>query len=58
MTGCVEITVYLSETFFITPLKENIVFVKQVETSFGSSILAAFTWFQSQGTDTFYSTWG
>ena len=43
MTVCVEITVYLSETFFITPLKENIVFVKQFETSFGSSILAAFT---------------
>ena len=55
MTGCVEITVYLSETFLIKPLKENIVFVKQFQTSFGSSILAAFTWFQSQDTDTFYS---
>ena len=37
ITGCVEITGYLSETFFIISLKENIAFVKCLETSFGSN---------------------
>ena len=38
---------------FIISLKENIVFVKLFETSFGSNIIASFTEFQWKGTDTF-----
>ena len=45
-----------SETIFIISLKENIVFIKLFETSFGSDILTSLTEFQRQGADTFGST--
>ena len=53
VTGCGGITGYWSEAIFIISLKENIVFGKLFETSFGSDIIASFTEFQCQGTDTF-----
>ena len=53
ITGCVGITGYWSETIFIISLKENTVFVKLFETSFGRNIIASFTEFQCEGTDTF-----
>ena len=43
--GCARITGYWSETTFIISLKENIVFVKFFETSFGSNTIASFTEF-------------
>ena len=49
VTVCVEIT----ETIFIISLQRNIAFAKLFETSFGSNILASFTEFHCQGTDTF-----
>lgn len=45
----------IQNIFFIISLKENTVFVKLLETSFGSDTLAIFTKFQCQGTDTFDS---
>ena len=53
ITGCVEIISYWSETILLISLKENIVFVKLFEISFGSNIIASFTEFQGQGSDTF-----
>ena len=53
ITGCVGITVYCSETIFITFLKENTVLIKLFKTSFGSTILASFTEFECHSTDTF-----
>ena len=40
---------------FYQSLKENIAFVKLFEASFGNNILALFTQFKRQGTDTFGS---
>ena len=53
ITGCVGIAGYGFETIFVIPLKRNIFFVKLFETSFGSNIIASFTKFQCQGTDTY-----
>ena len=53
VTGCVGITGYWSETIFTITLKENIVFVTLLETSFDSNIIASFTEFKCQSTDTF-----
>ena len=39
ITGCVGITVYWYETCFILSLKENTVFVKLLETSYGMAYL-------------------
>ena len=36
----------------ITSLKENIIFVKLIETFFDGNIIVSFTEFQCQGTDT------
>ena len=44
---------YWFETIFIIALKENIVFVKLLETSFGSNIIASFNEVQCQSTDPF-----
>ena len=55
--GLVAMTVYWSETYFIMSLKQNIVFVKLIELSFGIDIIASFTEFQCQGTDAFGSVW-
>ena len=44
---------YWFETIFIISLKENIVFVKLLETSFGSNIIASFNEVQCQSTDPF-----
>ena len=54
ITGCVVgITRYRFDTIFIISLKSNFAFAKLFETSFGSKIIASFTEFQCQGTDTF-----
>ena len=52
ITGCVGITGYRSDTIFIISLKLNIFFAKLFKTSFGSKIIASFTKFQCQSTDT------
>ena len=57
ITCCVGITGYWSETIFIISLNANIVFVKLIEISFISNIIASFTEFQCQGTDTFSFIW-
>ena len=49
VTDCVGITGYWFEAIFIISPKKNILF----EIAFGSNILASFTEFQCQGTDTF-----
>ena len=46
VTGCGGITGYWSEAIFIISFKENIVFGKLFETSFGSDIITSFTEFQ------------
>ena len=53
ITGCTRIAAYWSETTFVISLKENIIFVKLFEASFGSNILASFSEFHCQDTDTF-----
>ena len=55
LKGCMGIKIYWSEANFIVSPKENIVFVKLFDTSFGSNILALFTKLQFQGTDAFGS---
>ena len=55
--GCVEITGHWAEKTFFISLKENNVFEKLFESSFGSNIIAWFTEFKSQGTDTFGFIW-
>ena len=54
LKGCMGIKIYWSEANFIVSPKENIVFVKLFDTSFGSNILALFK-LQFQGTDAFGS---
>ena len=44
ISGCVGMTISWSETI-LSSLKENIVFVKLFETSFGSDRIASFTEF-------------
>ena len=53
VTVYVRIKVYWSETFFIISFRENIVFVKLLEISFGGEILASFTELYCHVTDTF-----
>ena len=54
VTDCVGITCYWSKTIFIIYLMKNIFFFgKLLEKSFNSNILASFTEFECQGTDTF-----
>ena len=53
ITDWIGVTGYWSEIISIISHKNNIVFVKLFEMSFGSNILASFTEFQCQCTDTF-----
>ena len=57
ITGCVGIAGYGFETIFVIPLKRNVFFVKLFETSFGSNVIASFTKFQCQGTETLGFIW-